>query len=111
MEVKTSLVAQRIRICLLIQGYRFNLWSKKIPHAHHMWSHKAYAPKLLSLQAATDEGWGPRAWAPQQEKPLSETPTHCNKEQPPLTATKETATKTQCSQNINNINKLIIKLI
>ena len=44
MEVKTSLVAQRIRICLLIHGYRFDLWSKKIPHAHHMWSRKAQAP-------------------------------------------------------------------
>lgn len=108
MEVKISLVAQRIRICLLVQGYRFDLWSRKIPRAHHMWSRKAHVPQLLSLHAATAEGWGPRAWAPHQEEPLSEKPTHCNEEQPPLAATKETATKTWCSQDIN---KLIIKVI
>ena len=33
-------------------------------------SNEAFAPQLLSLHAATTEAHEPRAYAPQQEKPL-----------------------------------------
>ena len=37
------------------------------PMHHNYWAHM---PQLLSLHAATTEAHMPRAWAPQQEKPL-----------------------------------------
>ena len=52
--------------------HRFHPWSRKIPHA--VWSNQAHAKQLLSQHSNNQElhllkAVGPRAHAPQQEKP------------------------------------------
>ena len=61
---------------------------------------RAHEPQLLSPRATTTEAHAPRARAPQQEKPPQWEAHHCDEEQPPLAATRESlhrATKTQHS--------------
>ena len=60
----------------------FNSWSGRIPHA----------AEQLSSQATTTESACPTACAPQWEKPPQREIPHCNKERPPLTATREKKT-------------------
>ena len=70
------------------------------------WSNEARAPQLLSLRSRARE---PQLLKPPCLQPVlhdkrshrNEKPVHRNKEEPPLTATRESlcaATKTQCSQ-------------
>ena len=95
----SSLVAQSLRILLLMQGTRvrslvredptcrgatkpvcYNYWACALePASHNYWAHapqlwkpvhsRARVPQLLNLHAATAEACTPRARAPQQEKP------------------------------------------
>ena len=61
-------------------------------------------PQLLGPCAATVEACGSRACILQQERPHNEKSMHCNEEQPPLAAARQTplaATKTQRSQKKN----------
>lgn len=77
----------QIRICLAMQRTpQADPWAGQSPHA----------TEELSPGAATTEARMPRACAPQQGNPV-----RCNKDQPLLTATRESpckATKTQKSQ-------------
>ena len=75
----------------------FEPCSGKIPHAAEQlsWCTTTSESALSSPRATTTEARTPRARVPQQEKPV-----HCNKEQPPLSATRESpcaATNTQLS--------------
>ena len=84
---RASLVAQWLRIHLLMQGtqvralvredppcrgatkpVRHNYWACALgPVSHNYWAHE---PQLLSPRAITTEVCAPRAHAPQQERPL-----------------------------------------
>ena len=64
LPTEASLVAQWLRICLPMQGHRFDPWSGKIPHGVEQWS----------PCATTAEAHAPRAHAPQQRT----APARCN---------------------------------
>ena len=95
----TSLVAQWLRICLPMQGTRVQALVQEDPTcrratkpvSHSYW---ACVPQLLKLVCLEPMLHNKRSHP-------NEKPAHCNKEQPPLTATRESpcaATKTQHSQ-------------
>ena len=64
-------MAQWIRICLSVQGHRFNPWSGRIPLTEEQLSLCATTakPKLWGPCATNTEANVPRACALQQEKP------------------------------------------
>ena len=59
-SLRSSLVVERLRRHLPVQGNRFDPWSGKIPHAKEQ----------LSLLVTATEPAHPRDCTPQQEKPL-----------------------------------------
>ena len=70
-EPWTSLVVQWIRICLLVQGHRFDPWSRKITHVAAQMSPCATTSEpMLSGPQATAKGslccnyWSPRTLEP-----------------------------------------------
>ena len=80
----TSLVAQRLRICLPRQGTQVQSLVQEDPTCrgaakplhHNYWacalgpaSHNYWVPQLLSLRAATIEAHMPRSCAPQRKPP------------------------------------------
>ena len=74
----TSLVAQWMRIHCRGRGYRFDPWSRKIPHTEEQLSPDttrpspssgAWEPQLLSLCVTTTEAREPRVCALLQERP------------------------------------------
>ena len=87
---RTSLVAQCLRICLEMLGSQVQSLGK-IPHVSGKLSLHAAITEPACLEPIL---WNKRSYS-------NETPAHCKKEWPPLTATRESlrpATKTQCSQ-------------
>ena len=112
---RTSLVAWWLRIHLPVQATQLrslvredptchratkpvhhNNWACTLePTSHNYWAH------MLQLLKPT---WLDPVLCNERSHP-NEKPTHCNEEQPPLAATREspcTATKTQCSQKKQN---------
>ena len=86
-----SLVAQWLRICLPLQGTRFEPWSGKIPHAAEQLGPWATITEPARLEPVLRNKRGRD----------SERPTHRDEEWPPLATTREsprTETKTQHSQ-------------
>ena len=79
--IRTSLVAQWLRICLPMQGTRVRGLVREDPHM--LWSNYVHAPQLLSLRSrahesqllspcsTTTEAHVPRAHTPQQEMPTA----------------------------------------
>ena len=108
-------MTQWIRIHLPKPG--FDLWSGKIPHAAG--NQKPVCLNYFSLCAAMN--WSLCAWAPwrvlcNKWSHHNETPERCRKEEPLLTATRQslrTATNTQPRQNkkINNFLKRPFNLL
>ena len=89
--LRVSLVAQRLRICLPMQGHGFKPWSGKIPHAAEQLGPWATTTEPARLEPVLRNKRGCD----------SERPTRRDEEWSPLAATREsprTETKTQHSQ-------------
>ena len=55
----TSLVAKWIRVCLPMQGHRFNPWPRKSPHATEQWSPHHNYWSLPALRPVSHKQWAP----------------------------------------------------
>ena len=92
-SLRTSLVAQWLRIRLSMQGTQVrSLIPEKIPHA----------AEQLSPRATTTEARSPRAPVLHNKRShRNQKPPHCNEEQPSLAAARKSlraAMKTQCTK-------------
>ena len=96
---RTSLVVQWLRIRLPMQGTRVRALVREDPTCRGATKPVCHNYWACALELASCNYW---AWVPQLLKPAHLEPMHCNEEQAPLAAIREsphTAMKTQHSQN------------
>ena len=115
---RASLVAQWLRIRLPMQGTQVRAMIQEDPTCRGATKPMCHNYWACALEPASHNYW---AHAPQLLKPVhlepvlrnkrshcNEKPAHCNEEQPPVAATRESphvATKTPTQPKINKINK------